>query len=78
MTLINIDELADKVAERLEAWRRPVLPLSLAVRYVGKRSDRGFYRWCEKWGVQPCDSGRYSRAVLDRAMNKESKQRSAA
>lgn len=71
----EIDALAKKIADRQEAYKRPVLPLELAIQYAGKRSESAFYRWCEKWNVVPCDTGRFSRTRLDQALNQESKRR---
>lgn len=75
LTEEQIERLADAIVRKQEAFRRPVLPLEMAVQYVGKRSESAFYRWADKWGVEPCDTGRFSRTTLDRALNKESKRR---
>lgn len=71
----DIDALSSAIAEKQQAYERPVLPLSVAMAYVGKRSESAFYRWADKWGVKPCDTGRFSRTAIDRALNKEAKAR---
>lgn len=74
MTAIDLDELADKVAERMQRFAAPVLTLDEATRFVGKRSASAFYRWADELKVKPCSQGRYSRRALEMAMNKEARR----
>jgi hypothetical protein len=48
-----------------------ILTTEEAVRYAKLGSDSAFYRWAEKWHVAPCAYGRWSRAALDMALNRE-------
>lgn len=73
----TIDAIARRVVElqreaaKIVTPTADVLTLSEAMLYVKRGSKRAFYRWCQRWGVEPRVHGRYSRAVLDRALARE-------
>jgi hypothetical protein len=75
MTDVEIDLLAERVAIKSMRFSAPVLNVRESLAYVGKRSESAFYVWADKWSVVPCDTGRYSRALLDTAMRKEARMR---
>jgi hypothetical protein len=73
MTAEEIDQVADAVAVKLQAFQRPVLTRPIAMVYTAQESDSAFDRWCAKWGVKPVAWGRYSRRWLDRGLDNESR-----
>jgi hypothetical protein len=54
---------------------RPTLSLEEAIAYVGAKSVSGLYTWCRRWGVKPCGHGTYSRAALNRGLERQSTSR---
>jgi len=55
----------------------PILTTGEATAYTKHESDSAFYRWCGKWRVTRTANGRYSRAHLDRALDREAQTRRA-
>lgn len=54
---------------------RPTLSLEEAIIHVGVKSASGLYTWCRKWGVKSCGHGTYSRAALNRGLERQSTSR---
>ena len=74
--MTEIDELADKVAERVFSLQyAPVLTKSQSMSLVGKQSDTSFSAWDKTYGPCACGHGRYSREKLLRGLKKESMQK---
>lgn len=48
-----------------------ILTTEEATRYVKAGSASAFYRWAEKWDVEPSAYGRWSRAKIDMALARE-------
>lgn len=51
-----------------------VLTRDEAKAYVKKISEGAFSEWCARWGVKPAIRGRYSRARLDVALDREARK----
>ena len=75
MTLTAEDHraIAVQVVEllRAPAATEDVLTRPEARAYVKRPSEGAFCEWCQKWGVSPRSRGRYSRAKLDLALERE-------
>lgn len=54
---------------------RPTLSLAEAIAHVGVKSTSGLYAWCRRWGVKSCGHGTYSRAALNRGLERQSTSR---
>ena len=48
-----------------------ILTTEEAVRFSKLGSDSALYRWSDKWGVRPVAHGRWSRAQIELAMERE-------
>ena len=68
LILAELAEIKAMLAQPKAA--EPVLTRDEAKHYVKKPSNAAFSRWCKKWGVRPIEQGRYSRANLDKAIER--------
>lgn len=73
MSDIDIDKLAEKVAERVFGLQYAmVLTKRQAMALTGKTSDTAFDAWNATYGPCACGHGRYSREKLQRGLKRES------
>lgn len=49
-----------------------ILTLAEAKIYTRRPSKTAFFEWCQRWKVKPHSRGRYGRAQLDLALQRES------
>lgn len=70
----SIERIAQRVAELLRAPNptSDMLTLAEATAYVKRPSAWAFYKWARQWRVKSKTRGRYSRAALDLALERES------
>ena len=74
---VLIDRIAEKVVEKINVFKRPVLTRDEAIIYVGKASRTAFDAWRDRWAVRSCSQGRYARAALDAGLAREARTRIA-
>lgn len=76
----NAADVAELVVARLieigAVTPRPaaILTLKEALAVAKKNSEDAFYRWDAKFGPTSCGHGRYSRARIERALEKEARK----
>ena len=66
--------VADRVMELIGQQIRPpcaIMTRTEAKAYVRRSSEGAFVAWCKRWKVKPHSRGRYARAQLDRALERE-------
>ena len=63
---VRLNALAEGAAECPH-----ILTVEEACRYVKVGSASAFYRWAEKWCIEPAAYGRWSRAKIDMALARE-------
>lgn len=60
---------------QLVAQTSVILTQKEAQIYVKAVSPLSFRRWCKRWQVKPAQRGRFSRSLLDAALNREGRAR---
>lgn len=77
----DIDRIAARTAGLIRAGGElmksgvvnPVISRTAAIKFVEKRSESAFTRWCVLWRVKPCSCGRYAVSDLRAGMVREAK-----
>jgi hypothetical protein len=69
----SVESIAQRVAEllRAPAPTPQVLTRGEAKAYVKRPSEGAFVAWCKRWKIRPASHGRYARAALDLALERE-------
>lgn len=73
LSAASIEAIAQRVAELMRAPAQTSLVLTRgeAKIYVKRPSEGAFVAWCKRWKIRPASHGRYARADLDLALERE-------